>query len=83
MVFSDRNSRRDISRLLNPPERSCRTSFSRLVSPAGAPPQLEPGLSALEESFERGGGQLFASATDSHWRFGLTLPNRHQGREEE
>jgi DNA-binding response OmpR family regulator len=45
-----------------------------LVQEPGAPPRLEPGLAALEDCFERNGGQIFVSRVDALWRFGLTLP---------
>ena len=46
----------------------------RLWSANNEPPQFDPALSLLEESFSDAGGQIYARTIQGRWRFGLTLP---------
>lgn len=46
----------------------------RLTDGTDGPARFDPALSAVEASFARGGGQIFARPSGSQWRFGLTLP---------
>ncbi len=46
----------------------------RLEATGVGPATFAPGLSALETSFARYGGQIFARPIETRWRFGLTLP---------